>query len=60
MRKIESFSWNKLSKKSSSFESEQFFDFCFVLAAQGSCTDNVQYIPLLCCKTKRNFPGKLK
>ena len=28
-RKVESFYWNKLSSKSFSFESEQFFDLCF-------------------------------
>ena len=32
MSKVESFYWNKLSSKSFSFESEQFFDLCFVLA----------------------------
>ena len=53
MSKVESFYWNKLSSKSCSFELEQFFDLCFVLAVQGGCTDNnIQYIPLLCCKTK--------
>ena len=52
MSKVESFYWNKLSNKSFSFESEQFFDLCFVLAVQGGCTDNIVYIPLLCCKTK--------
>ena len=44
MRKVESFYWNKLSNKSCSFESDQFFDFCFVLVVQGGCTDNIQYI----------------
>ena len=29
MSKVESFYWNKLSSKSCSFESEQFFVFCF-------------------------------
>ena len=52
MSKVESFYWNKLSNKSFSFESEQFFYLCFVLAVQGGCTDNIVYIPLLCCKTK--------
>ena len=33
--KVESFYWNKLSSKSFSFESEQFFYLCFVLAVQG-------------------------
>ena len=51
MRKSESFYWNKLSNKKSSFESEQFFDLCFILAVQGFCTDNIMYIPLLCCNT---------
>ena len=32
MSKVESFCWNKLSSKSFSFEPEQFFDLCFVLA----------------------------
>ena len=32
MSKVESFYWNKLSSTSFSFESEQFFDLCFVLA----------------------------
>ena len=36
MSKVESFYWNKLSNKSFSFESEQFFDLCFVLAVQGA------------------------
>ena len=36
MSKVESFYWNKLSTESFSFESEQFFDFCFVLAVQGA------------------------
>ena len=44
MNKVESFYWNKLSSKSFSFESEQFFDLCFVLVVQGGCTDNIQYI----------------
>ena len=48
MSKVESFYWNKLSSKSCSFESEQFFDLCFVLVVQGGCTDNIQYIRLLC------------
>ena len=55
MRKFESFYWNNLSDKSSSFESEQFFDLCFVLAVQEGRTDNIQYIPLLCCSTKGIF-----
>ena len=41
MRKVKYFYWNKLSNRSFSFELEQFFDFCFVLAAQESCTDNI-------------------
>ena len=55
MRKVESFYGNKLSNESLSFESEQFFYLCFVLAVQGSCTDNIQYITLLSCKTKGIF-----
>ena len=55
MNKVESFYWNTLSNKSSFFEMEQFFYVCFVLAVQGCCTDNIQYIPLLYCKTKRIF-----
>ena len=35
MSKVESFYWNKLSRKSFFSESEQFFDLCFVLAVQG-------------------------
>ena len=35
MSKVESFYWNKLGNKSFSFESEQFFDLCFVSAVQG-------------------------
>ena len=35
MSKVEPFYWNKLSSKSCSFESEQFFDLCFVLVVQG-------------------------
>ena len=30
MSKVESFYWNQLSNKSFSFQSEQFFDLCFV------------------------------
>ena len=52
MSKVESFYWNKLSSKSCSFELEQFFDFCFVLVVQGGggggCTDDIQYLRLLC------------
>ena len=55
MSKVESFYWNRVSSKSFSFESEQFFHFCFVLVVQGGCTDNIQYIQLLCCKTKGIF-----
>ena len=55
MSKVESFYWKKLSSKSFSFESDQFFDFCFVLAVHEGSTDNIQYIPLLCCKTKGMF-----
>ena len=55
MSKVQSFYWNKLSSKSFSFELEQIFDLCFVLAVQGGCTDIIQYIPLLCCKTTRIF-----
>ena len=55
MRKVESFYWNKLSNKSFSLESGQFFDLCFVSAVQGGCTDNIQYIPFLCSKTKGIF-----
>ena len=55
MSKVKYFYWNKLSNKRFSFELEQIFDWCFVLAVQGSCTDNIQYIPLLCWKTKGIF-----
>ena len=55
MSKVESFYSNKVSNKSFSFELEQFFDLCFAIAVQGGCTDNIQYIPLLCCKTKGIF-----
>ena len=55
MSKVESFYWNKLSNKSFSSELKQSSDLCFVLAVQGGCTDNIQYIPLLCCKTKGIF-----
>ena len=54
-RVVESYYWNKLSSKSFFFESEQFFDLCFVLAVQEGCTDNINYIPLLCYKTKGIF-----
>ena len=52
MSKVESFYWNKLSSKSCSFELEQFLYLCFVLVFQLGCTDNIQYIRLLCCKRK--------
>ena len=55
MSKVESLNWNKLSSKIFSFESEQFFYLCFILAVQGGWTDNIQYIPLLCCKRKGIF-----
>ena len=55
MSKVESFYWNKLINESFSVESEQLFDLCFVLVVQGGCTDNVQYIRLLYCKTKGIF-----
>ena len=55
MSKVESFYWDKLSSKSFSFEPEEFFDLCFVLAIHGGCTDNIKYIPLLCYKTKGIF-----
>ena len=51
-QEVECFYWKKLSCKSFSFESEQFFDLCIVLAVLGCSADNIQYIPLLCCKTK--------
>ena len=35
MSKFESFCWNKLSSESFSFELEQFFDLCVVLAVGG-------------------------
>ena len=35
MSKVESFYYKKLSNKSLSFELEQFFNLCFVLAVQG-------------------------
>ena len=55
MSKVESFYWNRLTSKSFYFESEWFFYFCFVLAVQEGCTDNIKYIPLLCYKTKGIF-----
>ena len=57
MIKVESFYWNKLRNKSFPFEWELCFDLCFEFdsAVQGGCTDNIQYIPLLCCKTKGIF-----
>ena len=53
--KVESFYWNKITNKSFSFESEQFFDMCSTLPVKRGCTDNIQDIPLLCCKTKGVF-----
>ena len=55
MRKVKSLYWNKLSNKSFTFELQQFFNFCFVLAVLGGCTVNIQFIPSLCCKTKVIF-----
>ena len=55
MNKVESFHFNKLSSKSCSFESEQIFGLCFVLVVKWGCTNNVQYIQLLCCNTKGIF-----
>ena len=59
MRKVESFLWNNLSNKSSSFESEYFL-FLFCCSCSGGCTDKIQYIPLLCCKTKMEFSRKVE
>ena len=42
LSKVDSFYLNKLSCKSFSFESQQFFYLCFVLAVKGGCTDNMQ------------------
>ena len=55
MSKVGSFCCNTLSSKSFSFESEQFFDLCFILAVQGGCTDNIKYIQLLWFKRKGIF-----
>ena len=38
MSKVESFYWNKLRNESLSFESEQFFYFCFVWLPSGAFT----------------------
>ena len=54
MSKVESFYWNRLSSKSFSFELEQHF-YLFSFSCSGGCTDNIQYIPLLCCETKGFF-----
>ena len=59
MSKVEYFYWNKFSNKSFSFELEQVFDLCFVLAVQGCCTDNIQYISWLCFRQKE-FSKKVK
>ena len=59
MSKVESFYWTKLSNKSFSLKMERFVDLCFVLAVWGGggggCTENIQYILLLCYKTKGIF-----
>ena len=55
MSKVECFHFNKLRCGSCSFEFEQLFDLCFVLVFQLGCTDNIQYLRLLCCKTKGIF-----
>ena len=55
MSKVEFCYWNKISSKSFFFELEQFFDLRFALVVQGGCTDNIQYIRLLCYKTKGIF-----
>ena len=56
MSKVESFYWKKLSNKSFSFELEQFFDLCIVLAVKGvALITSSEYIQLLCCKTKGIF-----
>ena len=51
MSKVESFHWNKLSSKSCSFESEQFFDLCFVWLPSGH---------LLSRKMNDNIMGKVQ
>ena len=66
MSKFDSFCWNKLSSESFSFELEQFFDLCVVLAVLGGGggggeaalrTSSIYY----CCVIRqRIFPGKLK
>ena len=35
MSKVETLYWNRRSSNSFSFESEQFFDLCFVLVVHG-------------------------
>ena len=55
MSKVEFFYWNRLSNNSFSFESDQLSDLCFVSAIQGGGTYNIEYIPLLCFKSKGIF-----
>ena len=59
MSKVESLYWNKLSTESFSFESEQFFDLCFVLAVQGAAliTSSIYHY---CVVKQKEFSRKVE
>ena len=62
MSKVESFYWNKLDNKSFSFESEKFFDLCFVLfffLFRDVALKHLVYT-FAVLQDKKNFPEKLK
>ena len=58
MSKLESFYWNKLSSKSFSFESEQFFYLYFVLVVQGAAliTSSIYHY---CAVEEKEFSRKI-
>ena len=59
MSKVESFYWNRLSSKSFSFELEQFFYLCSVLAVQGAAliTSSIYHY---CVVRQKEFSRKVE
>ena len=59
MSKVESFYWNKLSSESFSFELEQLFDLCFILAVQGAAliTSSIYHY---CVLREKEFSRKVE
>ena len=59
MSKVESFYWNKLSSKSCSFESEQFFLFVFCFSCSGGAALLTSTIYDYCVVRRREFSRKV-